>query len=303
MSDKYRNGNRDFSSGRKTGRGDRRTFSTPDRNAQRTRDERWSGRPDRARQEKAAGEAREDIVIGRNAVREALRAGTPAEALFVKRGERGGPVSPLVAECLDKKIPVKEVAPEKLDFMCAHGNHQGVILAIAAREYSTVDDILANAEEKGEDPFIIICDEIEDPHNLGAIIRSAEAAGAHGVIIPARNSAGLSYIVGKASAGALEYMPVARVTNLSACIRDLQSRGVWVWAADMSGTPYYEADLTGSVALIIGNEGKGVGRLVGETADGSVSIPMSGKINSLNASVAAGILMFEIEKLRRQSDA
>ena len=243
-------------------------------------------------------EPREDIVIGRNAVREALKAGTPAEALFVKRGEHGGPVSPLVAECLEKKIPVKEVAPEKLDFMCAHGNHQGVILLIAAREYASVDEIFQNAEQKGEDPFIIICDEIEDPHNLGAIIRSAEAAGAHGVIIPSRNSAGLSYVVGKASAGALEYIPVARVTNISQCIRELQERGVWVWAADMDGTPYYDADLSGSIALVIGNEGKGVGRLVGKTADGSVSIPMTGRINSLNASVAAGILMFEIERVR-----
>lgn len=168
----------------------------------------------------------------------------------------------------------------------------------AAHEYSTVDDIFEKAESLGEEPFIVICDGIEDPHNLGAIIRSAEAAGVHGIIIPERRSATLNFTVGKAAAGALEYMLVARVKNLNATIEDLKSRGVWVWAADVDGIDYKEADLSGAVALIIGSEGDGLSRLVKKNADGVVSMPMKGKINSLNASVAAGILMFEASSRR-----
>ena len=242
---------------------------------------------------------RDDLIIGRNAIREALKAGRPAEYLMVQRGERKGSVSPIVAQCIEMKIPVKEVDGKKLDFMCGHSNHQGVILIAAAKEYSTLEDIFANAEEKGEAPFIIICDGLEDPHNLGAVIRSAEAAGAHGVVIPSRRSTGLGYTVGKSSAGALEYMPVARVTNINSAIEEIKKRGVWVYAADMDGKPYYETDMSGAAAIIVGSEGKGVSRLVRENADVIVSIPMKGQINSLNASVAASILMFEVSKTRK----
>ena len=249
--------------------------------------------------ERPERQERDDLIIGRNAVREALKAGRPAECLMIQRGDKKGSVSPIVAQCIDMKIPVKEVDQKKLDFMCGHSNHQGVILVAAAKEYSTVEDIFALAQERNEAPFIIVCDGLEDPHNLGAVIRSAEAAGAHGVIIPSRRSTGLGYTVGKSSAGALEYMPVARVTNITSARNELKERGVWVYAADMYGKPYYETDMSGAVAIIVGSEGKGVGRLVKENADIVVSIPMKGKINSLNASVAASILMFEVSKTRK----
>lgn len=268
------------------------------------RNDKFNGKPRRdteekkERTEKPERTERDDLIIGRNAVREALKANRPAECLMVQRGDRKGAVAPLVAQCLEMKIPVKEVDIKKLDFMCGHSNHQGVILIAAAKEYSTVEDIFDNAKERNEPPFIIICDGLEDPHNLGAVIRSAEAAGAHGVIIPSRRSTGLGYTVGKSSAGALEYMPVARVTNLNATINEIKERGVWVYAADMDGKPYYETDMSGAVAIIVGSEGSGVSRLVKENADVVVSIPMKGHINSLNASVAASILMFEASKAR-----
>ncbi len=257
---------------------------------------------DRDNNKKAAPEgANDELIIGRNAVREALKAGRPANALFVKKGEKNGPLLPLIAQCRDAGIPVKEVDPKKLDYMCGHQNHQGVLLLAAAGEYCTVDDLFAVAGERGEPPFFILCDGIEDPHNLGAIIRSAEAGGAHGIIVPERRSAGLSGIVGRTSAGALEYVKVARVKNLSQTVKDLQKRGVWVYAADMDGTPYPQADLTGPTALVIGGEGKGVSRLVKESCDGAVSIPMRGRINSLNASVAAAILIFNAAEKRERA--
>ena len=236
---------------------------------------------------------RDDLIIGRNAAKEALQSGRAIDSVLVANGEKTGALPPIIAQCRDRGIPVKEVDRKKLDFMCGHGNHQGIIMLAAAHEYASVDDILNAAREKNEPPFIIICDSIEDPHNLGAIIRSAECAGAHGVIIPERRSAGLSGIVGKTSAGALEYMPVARVKNLTDTIKQLKKEGVWVYCADMDGTPYREAELSGAVALVIGSEGAGVGRLVKENCDGVLSIPMRGHINSLNASVAAAILIFQ----------
>ncbi len=242
--------------------------------------------------------AEEELIIGRNAVREALKAGRPANALLVKKGERTGALLPIIAECKDKGIPVKETDAKKLDYMCGHQNHQGVLLLAAAGSYSTVEEILAVARERGEPPFLILCDGIEDPHNLGAIIRSAEAGGAHGVILPERRSASLTGIVGKTSAGALEYLKVARVKNLNSTVKDLQQRGIWVYAADMDGVPYRQANLTGPVALVIGGEGAGVSRLTKELCDGSVSIPMKGRVNSLNASVAAAILIFNIAENR-----
>lgn len=243
-------------------------------------------------EQKRGQDDRSDLIIGRNAAKEALKSGRAIDSVLVARGEKTGALPPIIAECRERGIPVKEVDPKKLDFMCGHGNHQGIIMTAAAHEYATVDEILAAAREKNEPPFIIICDSIEDPHNLGAIIRSAECCGVHGVIIPERRSAGLSGIVGKTSAGALEYMPVARVTNLPETIKQLKKQGVWVYCADMDGTPYRDADLKGALALVIGSEGSGVSRLVKENCDGVLSIPMKGHINSLNASVAAAILMF-----------
>lgn len=238
-------------------------------------------------------EPRTDLIIGRNAVKEALKAGRPADSLLIQRGELSGSVKPIIAECKEKGIIVKEVDSKKLDFMCGHAHHQGVIMIAAAHEYSSVEDILKKAEEKGEAPFVIICDSLEDPHNLGAIIRTADAAGAHGVIIPERRSVSLSGIVGKTSAGALEYVPVARVKNITAVIKELKEKGLWVYCADMDGTPYRQADLSGAIALVVGGEGAGVSRLVKENCDGILSIPMKGTVNSLNASVAAAILIFE----------
>ncbi len=182
--------------------------------------------------------------------------------------------------------------------MCANGNHQGVAANVPAHSYSTVDEILELAESRGEAPFIVICDEIEDSHNLGAIIRSAEACGAHGIIIPKRRNVGLNFIVAKTSCGALEYMKVARVSNLASTIEELKKKNIWVYCADMDGQPWCKTDFSGGCALVIGNEGKGVGRLIKEKSDVTVALPMRGKVNSLNASVAAGILMYEITKQR-----
>lgn len=243
-------------------------------------------------------EPRTDLIIGRNAVKEALKSGRAADSLLIQRGELSGSVRPIIAQCKEKGIIVKEVDQKKLDFMCGHAHHQGVIMIAAAHEYSTVEEILRKAEEKKEDPFVIICDSLEDPHNLGAIIRTADAAGAHGVIIPERRSVSLSGIVGKTSAGALEYVPVARVKNITATIKQLKEKGLWIYCADMDGTPYRKADLSGSIALVVGGEGAGVSRLVKENCDGVLSIPMKGNVNSLNASVAAAILIFEAAETR-----
>lgn len=239
-----------------------------------------------------------DIIFGRNSVSEAIKAERPLDSILVARGERTGSIPKILSDAKNADIPVKEVDRKKLDFMCGHGNHQGIVAVGAVKAYSTVDDIFALAEEKGEAPFIIVCDEIEDPHNLGAIIRTAEAAGAHGVIVPKRRSAPLSFAVAKTSAGAVEFMHVARVTNIPQTLEELKERGVWIYCADMDGETFYNANLKGSVALVIGSEGKGVGRLVKEKCDVVLSMPMKGKINSLNASVAAGILMYEISKQR-----
>lgn len=243
-------------------------------------------------------EPRTDLIIGRNAVKEALKAGRPADSLLVQRGEKSGSVLPIIAECREKGIIVKEVDSKKLDFMCGHAHHQGVIMIAAAHEYSTVEEILKNAQDRNEPPFIVICDGLEDPHNLGAIIRTADAAGVHGIIIPERRSVSLSGIVGKTSAGALEYVPVARVKNITNTIKELKDKGIWVYCADMDGTPYRKADLSGAVALVVGSEGNGVSRLVKENCDGVLSIPMKGNVNSLNASVAAAILIFEAADAR-----
>lgn len=256
----------------------------------------------RAEQSKSTEEKAEgrnaDLIIGRNAVSEALRSERVIDTLLVARGERNGSIGRIIAECRDKNIVVKEVDKKKLDFLCGQGNHQGIAAYAAAHEYAEVEDIFALAEERGEDPFIIICDEIEDPHNLGAIIRTAETTGVHGIIIPKRRNASLSYAVGKTSAGAVEYVPVARVGNLASTIEDLKKRGLWVYTADMDGQNWCETDFSGPVALIVGSEGNGVSRLIKEKSDFVVSLPMRGKITSLNASVAAGILMYEVARQR-----
>ena len=259
-----------------------------EKNAERSREARDNTSP----------EERPDLIIGRNAVSEALRSERLIDTLLVARGERNGSIGRIIAECKDKGIVVKEVDKKKLDFMCGQGNHQGVAAYAAAHKYAEVEDIFALAEERGEEPFIIICDEIEDPHNLGAIIRTAETTGVHGIIIPKRRNASLSYAVGKTSAGAIEYVPVARVGNLASTIDDLKKRGLWVYTADMDGSNWCETDFSGGVALIVGSEGNGVSRLIKEKSDFVVSLPMRGRITSLNASVAAGILMYEVARQR-----
>ncbi len=241
---------------------------------------------------------REDLIIGRNAVSEALRSGRAIDTLLVSRGERNGSIGRIIAECRDLGVVVKEVDRKKLDLMCGGAVHQGIAAYAASHEYASIDDIFALAEERGEKPFIIVCDELEDPHNLGAVIRTAEAAGAHGVIIPKRRNASLSYVVGKASAGAVEYVPVARVANVAQTIDELKERGVWFYAADMDGQDWCSVDYDGGVGLVIGSEGRGISRLVKEKCDFIVSMPMNGKINSLNASVAAGVLMYEVARQR-----
>lgn len=235
-----------------------------------------------------------DLLIGRNAVTEALKSDREIDTLILMRNNNNPALSRLASMAKEKGAVVKEVDSKKLDFMCGGANHQGVAAYVAAHEYSSIDEIFAYAEEKGGAPFIVVCDEIEDPHNLGAIIRTAECAGVHGVIIPKRRSASLNFTVGKTSAGALEYMRVARVSNLASTIDELKEKGCWVYGADMDGTDYKKTDFSGAVVLVIGSEGKGIGKLIRQKCDAIVSLPMKGNINSLNASVAAGILMYEV---------
>ena len=235
----------------------------------------------------------ECTVVGRNAVMEAYRSGKTIDKLFILDGCQDGPIKSILREARKRDTLIKFVSKEKLDSLSFHEKHQGVVAIAAAYEYATVEDLFKKAEEKGEAPFFILCDEIEDPHNLGAIIRTANLAGAHGVIIPKRRSASLNFTVGKTSAGALEYVPVARVANLASTIDELKEKNIWIYGADMDGSDYRSVDYSGGVALVIGSEGRGMSRLVREKCDFIVSLPMRGKINSLNASVAAGILMYE----------
>ena len=244
----------------------------------------------------------EFTIEGRNAVTEALRAGKPIDKIFILDGCQDGPVSTIKREAQKRDVQVKFVDRERLDRMSGTGHHQGVVARCAAYEYASVDDILAAAGEKGEDPFIVLLDNIEDPHNLGAIIRSANLAGAHGVIIPKNRAVGLTATVARTSAGALNYTPVAKVTNLARTIDDLKKQGIWFACADMDGEVMYGQNLTGPIGLVVGSEGDGVSRLVREKCDFVCSIPMKGDIDSLNASVAAGVLMYEIvrQRLNRQ---
>ena len=240
----------------------------------------------------------EFTIEGRNAVIEAYRAGKPIDKLFILDGCQDGPVRTIAREARKTDTIINYVSKERLDQLSETHAHQGVIAQVAAYDYSTVDEILARAEEKGEAPFLIILDNVEDPHNLGAIIRTANLAGAHGVIIPKRRAVGLTSTVAKTSAGAINYTPVAKVTNIVRTIEELKEKGIWFVCADMGGETMYDLDLTGPMGLVIGNEGEGVSRLVREACDFTASIPMKGDIDSLNASVAAGVLAYEILRQR-----
>ena len=239
------------------------------------------------------------IIEGRNAVIEALRAGVAIDKIFLLKGEHDAALGHIASTAREKGIVVVDADRRKLDNMSRTHSHQGVIAQAAVREYASVEDILNIAREKGEPPLIVVCDELSDPHNLGAVIRTADAAGAHGVIIPKRRSAGLTAVVAKTSAGAVSYMPVARVPNIPSLLKDLQKAGVWIFGTAAEGSvPLYEADLKGPAAIVIGSEGDGMGRLVRENCDFLVSIPMKGRISSLNASAAAAILLYEAVRQR-----
>ena len=239
------------------------------------------------------------VIEGRNAVTEALRAGVAIDKIFIAKGETDRTLGHIASTARAAGVVVVDADRRKLDHMSRTHSHQGVIALASVREYATVDSMLAAAEQKGEKPLLVICDELSDPHNLGAVIRTAECAGAHGVIIPKRRSAGLTAIVGKTSAGAVSYLPVARVANLSATLKELKDKGVWVFGTAAEGTTsLYEADLKGAAAIVIGNEGEGMSRLVRENCDFLVSIPMKGHISSLNASAAAAILLYEAVRQR-----
>ena len=253
-------------------------------------------RPSRAKNDRPAFEKDENVIIGRNPVTEALKAGREVDKLLVT--SREGSMIKILAMAKEQGIPVMYVEKAALDRISGGQAHQGVAAYVSPYSYSTVEDILARAAERDEDPFIIILDGIEDPHNLGAIIRSAECAGAHGIIIPKRHSATLTETVAKASAGAIEYMPVAKVTNIAQTIDELKDMGIWVAACDMGGMEYYRSDVSGKIAVVIGSEGFGISKLVKEKCDFVVSMPMVGKINSLNASNAAAIIIYEIRKQR-----
>ena len=237
-------------------------------------------------------------VSGRNAVKELLASGRDIDKIYVQKGEREGSVLMLVAKASERKIPIIEVERNKLDSISGVSSHQGIVALAAEQNYSTLEDIIEYAESLGEAPFVVICDGIEDPHNLGAIIRSAECSGVHGVIIPKRRAVGLTPVVAKSSAGALEHMRVARVTNLAMTLDELKRLGFWIYAADMGGQKYCDVDYSGSVAVVLGSEGFGISRLVKEKCDFTVSIPLYGKVNSMNVSCAAAVILTEVARQR-----
>lgn len=245
-------------------------------------------------------DASEGLIVGRNAVRELLKSGRTIDKILVQRGEREGSIVVLVAEAIERKIPVIETDKAKLDKMTNMAVHQGIVAMAAEKEYCSVEDILAIANERGEKPFIIIADGITDPHNLGAIIRCAEGVGAHGLIIPKRRAVGLTPVVSKSSCGAIEHLAVAKVTNLAATVDELKRAGVWVFAAEAGGEAYYDTDFNCPCAIIMGSEGEGVSRLLKEKADYITSIPMYGKVNSFNVSTAAAIILAEVSRQHRR---
>lgn len=243
-------------------------------------------------------DSKETVIEGRNAVLEAFRSGRPVDRLFVLDGCKDGPVQTIIREAKKHDTIIQFVSRERLGQLSETGRHQGVVAHAAAYEYAQVEDMLELAKQRGEDPFLILLDNVEDPHNLGAIIRTANLAGAHGVIIPKRRAVGLTATVARTSAGAVSYTPVAKVTNLVKTMQELKEKGLWFVCADMDGTRMYDLNLKGPIGLVIGNEGEGVGRLVKENCDFVASIPMKGDIDSLNASVAAGVLAYEIVRQR-----
>lgn len=245
----------------------------------------------------------ENIIVGRNSVNEAIRSNRTIDYILVGNGNISGSILPIISKAKDKGIVIKECNPKKLDYMSQNAPHQGIIAVVAAYKYSELDDIFSFAKSKNESPFIVMAENIEDPHNLGAIIRSAECAGAHGIIIPKRRSSGLTYVVSKASAGAIEYIPIVRVTNIVSTIGKLKDMGVWVFGADMAGETWCQTSFSGPVSLVIGNEGYGLSKLVKEKCDNIVSLPLNGSISSLNASVAAGILMYEISRQKHHIES
>ena len=251
------------------------------------------------KREATVDEIPEGLVVGRNAVRELLKSGRTVDKLLVQRGEREGSIVVLVAEAIERHIPVVETDRVKLDKMTNYSVHQGVVAMAAEKEYCSVEDILAIAEERGESPLIVIADGITDPYNLGSLIRCAEGAGAHGVIIPKRRSTGLTPLVSKSSAGAIEHMAIAKVSNISNTILELKEKGVWIFAAEAGGTPYYETDFKGPCALVFGSEGNGVSQIVLSKCDVLTSIPMYGKVNSFNVSTAASVILCEAARQNR----
>lgn len=270
-----------------------------DRRPRQTEDRGYSrGFEDRGFDGRSFEERNSNIIIGRNPVMEALKSGREIDKILVSAGD--GSIVKIVGMAKDKGLPIIKAEKASLDRIAQGGAHQGIIAYASAYEYKEIDDILAKAEKQGEEPFVIILDNLEDPHNLGAIMRTAECAGAHGVIIPKRNACGLTETVAKTSAGAIEYVPCVRVTNIVTAMEELKEKGFWIAACDMGGQEYYRADLSGKLAVVIGSEGAGISRLVKENCDFTVSMPMVGRITSLNASNAAAVLMYEV---RRQRDA
>jgi len=244
-------------------------------------------------------EIQSTVVCGRNAVLELIRSERSIDKLFVRKGDREGSITLIVAEALNRRIPVIEVEKSKLELMCGGMNHQGVAAQAAAKEYVSIDEILEIAASRGEKPFIVIADEIADPHNLGAIIRCAEGAGAHGLIIPKRRASGLTAVVDKSSAGALEHLAIAKVPNLAAAIDELKEKNVWIYGAEADGEPYYSVKFDSASAIVVGSEGTGISRLIREKCDFMLSIPMYGKVNSFNVSCAAAVLLCEAARQLR----
>lgn len=240
------------------------------------------------------------VVVGRNAVRELLKSERDVDKIYVKKGgSHEGSITVLIAEAVEKGIPIVEVEAQKLDFLANGANHQGIVALASMKEYSSVDDMLALAQERGEKPLIVIADSIEDPHNLGALIRCAECAGAHGIIIPKRRAVGVTATVYKSSAGAIEHMLIAKVSNISSTIESLKKKGLWIFTSEADGTPYYETDFNCACAIVLGSEGNGVSRIVKENSDFIVSIPMYGKVNSLNVSTAASVILCHAARMQR----
>ncbi len=277
MADYKNNGNKKF----------RSDNNAPHKDYKKKSDNKYTKTPD------APTEAQEGLIIGRNAVRELLRSGRDVDKLLVQKGNREGSIVVIVAEAIERGIPVVESDKSKLDTMCGFVPHQGVIAMASEKEYCSVEDILAIAEERGEAPFIVIADGITDPYNLGALIRCAEGAGAHGLIISKRRAVGLTPLVAKSSTGAIEHLAIAKVANIANTVRSLKEKGIWVFAAEAGGTPYYETNFKGACALVFGSEGNGVSPVVVENCDGLTSIPMYGHVNSFNVSTAAAVILCE----------